>query len=312
MRGVFAGLVGLLLAVGVAEANTTGSWKIMKDHWDADDEKRFGEFVAGFGESDCKNPGECFKSAANPYRDTDPPTLRMDGDCADWIYQLRAYFAWKNGLPFSYPIFVMSRSGPTPDFRFSDAGNQIASRLQLEWQADADPVKLLLDLRGTVSTAMFRVEHTYDVGYSASDFYSPKIERGAIRPGTVIYDPFGHVVYVYKIDADGTIHYVDSNPDREVTRGKFGAQFPRSAPQFGAGFRNFRPIRLVEYTKAEDGSLINGRFVLASNSELKDFSAEQYYGTAENEAKDWSKAKFEVKGKSLTFVDFVKKRLAED
>lgn len=309
MRGVLAGLVGLLLALGVAQAN--GSWKITKDHWDEDDEKRFGEFVAGFGESDCKNPGECFKSAANPYRDSDPPNLRMDGDCADWIYQLRAYFAWKNGLPFSYPLFVMSRSGPTPDFRFSDAGNQIVSRLQLEWQADADPVKLLLDLRGTVSTAMFRVEHTYDVGYSASDFYSPKIERGAIRPGSVIYDPFGHVVYVYKIDDDGTVHYVDSNPDREVTRGKFGGQFPRSAPQFGAGFRNFRPIKLVEYTKAEDGSLINGRFVLASNSELKDFSAEQYYGTTENEAHDWQKAKFEVKGKALPFVDFVKARLAD-
>lgn len=311
MRAVLGVLIGLAFAAGLAHADTTGAWKITKDHWDADDEKRFGEFVAGFGESDCKNPAECFKSKANPYRDTDPPNLRMDGDCADWIYQLRAYFAWKNGLPFSYPLFVMSRSGPTPDFRFSDAGNQIASRLQLEWQADADPVKLLLDLRGTVSTAMFRVEHTYDVGYSASDFYSPKIERGAIRPGSIIYDPFGHVVYVYKIDEDGTVHYVDSNPDREVTRGKFGAQFPRSAPQFGAGFRNFRPIKLVEYTKAEDGSLINGRFVLASNAELKDFSAEQYYGTTENQTKDWSKAKFEVKGKALPFVDFVKARLAE-
>ena len=181
------------LALG-ATGVQAGSWKITKDHWDADDEAKFGAFVAGFGESDCKDPAACFKSAANPYRDTDPPDLKMDGDCADFVYQLRAYYAWKNGLPFSYPIYVMSRSGPTPDFRFSDAGNQVVARLQLEWQADTDPAKLLLDLRGTVSTAMFRIEYTFDNGYSASDFYSPKIERGAIRPGSILYDPWGHVV----------------------------------------------------------------------------------------------------------------------
>jgi hypothetical protein len=224
---------------------------------------------------------------------------------------MRAYYAWKNGLPFSYPLYVVPRTWKmSPDNRFSDAGNMIMARLQVAWQADADPVHILRDLRGIVSTAMFRIEDTFDRGYQASDFYSPKIQRGSIKAGSVIYDPWGHVVYVYKIDDDGTIHYVDSNPDREVTRGTFGSQFMREAPALGSGFRNFRPIKLVDYQKAPDGSLINGNFVLASNAEIPDYSAEQYYGNDANSG-DWKTAKFTAGGKDLGFYDFVKARLAK-
>ncbi|MBL9096571.1 MAG: hypothetical protein JNK07_06560 [Alphaproteobacteria bacterium] len=311
MRVFVASLLLIAAAAGAEASDVPRAWKITKDHWSADDERRFGQFVVGFGEHDCKDPAACFKSTANPYRDTDPPDLRMDGDCADFIYQLRAYFAWKNGLPFSYPLYVAARSGPVEDFRFSDSGNMIVARLQLEWQPDADPVKLLLDLRGTVSTAMFRIEHIYDTGFNASDFYAPKIERGAIRAGTIIYDPWGHVVYVYKVGDDGTVHYVDSNPDREVTRGAFGPQFPRTAPALGAGFWNWRPIKLVEYQTAADGALINGRFVLATNAELADYSPMQYFGTEPNETKDWKTAQFTHAGKSLGFYDYVKAKLAK-
>ena len=310
MKKIIAGWLTSLLLMSGAQAGT--GWKITKDHWDAADEERFGAFVTAFGDSTCSNPAECFRSSANPYRDTDPPELKMDGDCADFIYQMRAYFAWKNGLPFSYPLYVMSRSGPTPDFRFSDAGNQIVARLQLEWQADTDPAKLLLDMRGTVSTAMFRIEHTFDAGYSASDFYSPRIKPGAIRAGSIVYDPWGHVVYVSRVDADGTIHYVDSNPDRQVTRGTFGPQFPRAAPAIGAGFWNWRPIRLVDYRKADDGSLVEGRFTVATNAELSDYSPEQYYGTEQGADGDWKKASFRLRGKELGYYDFVKARLARN
>ena len=73
------------LAGSTAMAAPSDQWKITKDHWDADDERRFGEFVAGFGEHSCSDPASCFRSSANPYRDSDPPTLKMDGDCADFI-----------------------------------------------------------------------------------------------------------------------------------------------------------------------------------------------------------------------------------
>lgn len=288
-------------------------WTITKDHWDASDEAGFGRFVAGFGEHDCATPSACFRSSANPYRDSDPPELFMDGDCADFIYQLRAYYAWKNGLPFSYALYVMPRKEPTiTDNRFTDAGNVITARLQLNWQADVSPVTLLETIGGTVSTAMFRIAADYDRGVSAGDFYPPKIERGAIRPGTAIYDINGHVVYVFKIADDGTIHYVDSNPDRTVTRGTYGPQFPREAPQLGAGFLNFRPIRLVDYVRAPDGSLSGGRFVIAANAEIPDFSTEQYYGNVANPTGDWLKAQFQIDGTSLRFHDYVRRKLARN
>jgi hypothetical protein len=310
MRVVLAALVSLVIATGSAAAS--GTWKITKDHWEASDEEGFGKFVAGFGESDCKDPASCFKSTANPYRDSDPPELKMDGDCADFIYQLRAYYAWKNGLPFSYELYTIPRTWKkSDDDRFSDAGNMVMARLQVEWQADADPVHLLRDLRGIVSTASFRIEDTFDRGYQASDFYSPKIQRGSIKPGSVIYDPFGHVVYVYKVDDDGTIHYVDSNPDRQVTRGTFGSQFMRDDPKFGSGFRNFRPIKLVEYQTAPDGSLINGHFVLAANSEIPDYSAEQYYGNPPSPDHNWKNAQFKAGGKTVDFYNWVKLSLAD-
>ena len=91
MRVVLAALAGLVIAT--ASAAATGSWKITKDHWDQADEDGFGKFVAAIGESDCKSLEACFKSAANPYRDSDPPELKMDGDCADFIFQTRAYYA---------------------------------------------------------------------------------------------------------------------------------------------------------------------------------------------------------------------------
>jgi surface antigen len=307
MRAIIAGLMGVVFA-GQAAASAA-SWKITKDHWDQADETRFGEFVAGFGEHDCTTLETCFKSSANPYRDTDPPELKMDGDCADFIYEMRAYFAWKNNLPFSYSLYVMPRSGPTEDNRFTPGGNTIAARLQIEWQADADPVRLMSELRWTVSTAMFRVEHVYDQGFQASDFYSPKIAKGAIRPGSIVYDIYGHVVYVYKVTPDGTVHYVDSSPDRQVTRGAFGPQIPRSGPELGAMFKNFRPIKLVDYTKDADGTLINGRFVLSANAEIPDYSPEQYFGTEPNAAADWKNAKFTHAGKQLDFYDYVRAKL---
>jgi len=105
---------------------------------------------------------------------------------------------------------------------------------------------------------------------------------------------------------------VDSNPDRQVTRAAFGPHIPRSSPQLGAGFRNFRPIKLVDYTTDADGALINGRFVLASNAEIPDYSPEQYFGSEPNAGKDWSAAKFAVAGKSLNFYDYVRAKLKAD
>ncbi|MBI1238603.1 MAG: hypothetical protein GC199_04600 [Alphaproteobacteria bacterium] len=284
------------------------SWTIRKDHWDAADEADFGRFVASIGESTCATPQACFQGSANPFRSTDPVELLMDGDCADFVYQLRGYYAWKKALPFSMALYVVPRTGDLrDDGRWNQSGNMVVARYERRWQIETNPIDILNRLGGIVSTAMFRVESAYDKGFSTSDFYSPRIIPGSIRPGTVIYDINGHVVIVYKVSPNGEVHYVDSNPDRTVTRGVYGGHFPRSDVKLGAGFVNFRPLRLVDYAVGPNGVLVGGRFALATNAEIPDFSLEQFYGTGT--ATNWREAAFSIDGESMRFPEFVRRRL---
>ncbi|HRE60798.1 MAG TPA: hypothetical protein PL096_06775 [Micropepsaceae bacterium] len=318
LRILSASAMAALLAVLPLPAHAetspgTASWTIRKDHWDQADEDGFGRFVTAIGESTCADPGACFESAANPWRHTDPPNFSVDGDCADFIYQLRAYYAWKNGLPFSFAIYMMPLGGQNAwleDRRFTRHGNMVIGRLQLQWQTSTDPVQLFKSIRHTVSTAMFRTDSAYDHGFNASDFYSPRIDRTGIRPGTVVYDINGHVYYVYKITPDGKIHLLDSNPDRRVTRTVFGRHVPHNAPFLGAGFMNFRPIRLVDYAAGPGGALVGGRFELARNNQIADYSGEQFFGTEENPSRDWTKARYIVGGAEMKYFDFVAARMA--
>lgn len=80
----------------------TRQWIVTRTEWTADDDIRFGQFVQALAKTKCSNVQECMKSPANPYRDTDPVDARFWSDCADWPFFLRAYYSWKNGLPFSY------------------------------------------------------------------------------------------------------------------------------------------------------------------------------------------------------------------
>lgn len=314
MRQLAAILIGLiaLAAAGPAWAEGQTRWRILKDHWDAADEAGFGRFVQGFADHTCATPTLCFASSANPYRASDPPGFEIDGDCADFIYQMRGYYAWKNGLPFTFGLHAMARRDPyTEDRRFTLAGNMIVARPRPGWHSAAEPAEIFAALRDTVSTAMFRVAPTLVHQVTLSDFYSPRIDRTGIRPGTAVYDINGHVVFVARLTPAGEVLTVDSNPDRSVTREKFGPHFPRDDPKTGVLFQNFRPVRLIGSRKAADGSLIGGRTVLATNAEIAEFSLEQAFGTEANPSGDWRKARFVVAGEDLRFYDFVKRRLAD-
>lgn len=232
----------------------------------------------GFGESDCATPAECFRSSANPYRNTDPPGLWLRADCADLIYLMRAYYAWKNGLPFSYAVSVTPREGGGGDIRFNLSGNRIVARRDVKTGANA--VEVLRAIPDQVSSATFRVSYLFDRGQETSDFYSPKIGRDTIRPGTVIYDINGHVAIVYKVEDDGRVLYLDAHPDQTLTRSAFGAQFSRGDPALGSGFKNFRPIELTGATRRGDGVLVGGRIEIASNGQIAEFGTEQFLGTS--------------------------------
>jgi hypothetical protein len=280
-----------------------GPWRIRKTEWTQADEDGFGQFVRAIAESDCTTTVSCIQSAANPYRDGDLPSFAIHADCAKWAYMLRAYYASKNGLPFSY---VSRISSAASDPRFSAMSNGVAERRDIIDDGMAiDAASVLKHLHDEVSTATYRMDPTVQSPMS-QDFYSPKIEPGAIRAGTIIYDINGHVMVVYDITPDGSILYMDANPDQTVTRGNYGPQVPRSEISLGGGFKNFRPLKLEGAQIQSDGTYVGGRIVLVANDAISDFSLEQYRGNVSGTKDDDLHAEFRYNDASLNFYEYTR------
>src|ERR1700677_4082596 len=100
MRAMLFAALSLILLAAPAAA---GPWRITADHWSQADEDGFGRFVTAIGDSGCSSSESCLRSSANPWaQNEDRAFLDVDVDCAKLPYLLRAYYAWKKGLPFSY------------------------------------------------------------------------------------------------------------------------------------------------------------------------------------------------------------------
>jgi hypothetical protein len=126
---------------------------------------------------------------------------------------LRAYYAWKNGLPFSYSTAV-TPLGYSKDIRYTARGNVISSRRDLV-DAGLDARRAIPQIVDTISSAHYRYPPAY-TGRLLPDHYPVKIARDSIKPGTIIYDPNGHVAVIYKVTAEGRIHYIDTHPDNSL------------------------------------------------------------------------------------------------
>jgi hypothetical protein len=289
-----------------------GSQYIVRyDHWTAEDERGFREFIAAIGESPCHTVNNCLHGVGNPFRASDAPDIRFESDCADLPYVLRAYYAWKRGLPFSYERDVEPR-GHTRDIRYTRNGNAVIARTDVLSYATSG-YALLNDVRDMISSASYRIHPDIEEP-EEPDLYSPTISAKSIRVGTLIYDPNGHVATIYRIDPDGRINYIDAHPDNSVTRGFYDERFVRSRPGMGAGFKNWRPIRLVDATRRPDGVYIGGHVELATNDEIGDFSDEQFFGDGKRpeDDGDWAKGGFVLNGEPMEYYDYVRARLAGD
>ena len=280
-----------------------GPWRIRKLEWTAADEAGFGQFVRAIAESGCTTTTSCMQSAANPYRDSDPPSLIIHADCAKWVYLLRAYYASKNGLPFSYVSRISSDSG---DPRFSATSNDVLARQDIVDAGTAiDTASVLQHLHDEVSSATYRMDAALQ-GPLQQDFYSPKIEPGSIRAGTAIYDIHGHVMLVYDVTADGSILYMDANPDQSVSRGMFGPQIPQTRAALGGGFKNFRPLKLEGAQLMPDGTYLGGQIVLAANDAIADYSLDQYRGNVAGGEADAAHPAYSYNGASLNLYEYTR------
>jgi hypothetical protein len=273
-------------------------WKIKNTTWDNYYEKSYQKFVhlIGVGRKNgyCKTIDDCIRSPlANPeYSSVNPAHLNsFFSDCADLPYVLRAYFSWMNDLPLGYVTDVVaakSLSRAEKDIRYSPFGNIITEKKYVGNGENFN--EILQNVIDSVSTATYRTNAAkYDSGNLFRDTYPVDINRDAIVPGTLYYDPNGHVAIVYDVTTNGKILLFDAHPDNSLSLITFGEKFERSSVKIGGGFANFRPFSVTGY-------LISPR----SNAELPNYSLLQY-----------QKEPFIFKGQALSFYDYVRNKLAD-
>lgn len=130
---------GFFILASTAHAQRNPEWIVTKTEWTEADEIGFGKFVATLARTKCSTIDECLRSPNNPYRDTDPDDYMFWSDCADLPYFLRAYYAWKNQLPFSYVSGIASND---PEPSWNPWGNDgWGSEEDQEWVYERVPVR---------------------------------------------------------------------------------------------------------------------------------------------------------------------------
>ena len=290
------------------------TWQIKRDSWTPQDEKDYSDFIQAIGQGiergvdqgGCDSMSNCLNNpSVNPLLRPGDETLNLYADCAKFPYQLRAYFALKKGLPFSYISGVVSRLGKANMLQYSPNGNLANRRRDLLSTSAPSFVSEFRTLETEVSTATLRQGYPWltpavsgqfsgaqdsisamNLRRSLPDFYSPAIRREVITPGTVIYEPQGHAVIVYKYDSVGRIQYIDAHPDNSLTHGYFNHDFIRVNPWVGAGFKKFRPQFLIGATRAANGTFIGGAIYVADDTHpmiSNQVDLAQYFGVYNTE-----------------------------
>ncbi len=399
-------MIGLLAATSLMAESRSLKWGEIENQWTPQVEQQYSQFIATLGKARerglCTTTYDCiFSPQANPrYYQKNPKNLQIKSDCADLPFVLRAYFAWMNKLPFSYPSWpkailpaeleklalaiegmdekieqakkdtnsivlrlrsierqiaykksqLRNRSGDRGvlkaeikelkrqrkgvkkeisaaeknvknlikqksamqkefetkskkyakrDIRYTPDGNRIVKRITVKPHQSINFV--INDVNEKVSTASYRTRaDRYDSGKNYRDFYPIKITRGAIKPGTVLYDPAGHIAVVYEVTNDGRIKLIDAHPDQSLTHITYGKKFSRSSILISGGFMNWRPIEQI-----------GDEIIPTPNDQLEDYSLEQYTGTQFDnpDLVSYRKAEFILNGEKLDYYDFVRARL---
>ena len=203
----------------------------------------------------------------------DEKGLIIRPDCADLPYFLRAYFAFKMGLPFGYAKCTRGEGGqpprcpqwwsiqneePPPAPReqktgglfsvFGEPAAPTATRLPQKPQGLAPGFGYYL--RTTLANAVHSGSGRTAAGDDNTDYYPVLLKQETLRPGTVYADPYGHILVLTKRvaqsgDAAGVLLAVDGQPDGTVARKRYwrGNFLFAQDPALGSpGFKRFRPI----------------------------------------------------------------------
>ncbi|MBL8883288.1 MAG: hypothetical protein JNL45_09575 [Hyphomicrobium sp.] len=198
-------------------------------------------------------------------------------DCADLPYFLRAYFAFKMGLPYGYSKCSRGGGGkpprcsswwniqkeePTasPEEEPEASGGLMAifdgslSKSKKQSKPPAGTQGLAAGfgtyLRSTVANSVHSGSGRTRADDENTDYYPVPLNQDTLRPGTVYADPYGHVLVIAKrvpqtSSGAGVILAVDGQPDGTVARKRFwrgNFLFAQDPAMGSAGFKNFRPV----------------------------------------------------------------------
>jgi hypothetical protein len=222
-------------------------------------------------------------------------------DCADLPYFLRAYFAFKMGLPFGFSKCSRGGGGKPPYcpqwFSIQNAEEArppppppvaaLAPSVLAVPSAPATapaPKRLGLaasfgDFIGIVSDSVHSGSARTALSDNNTDYYPVPLKQETLRPGTAFADPYGHVLMIVRRVAQsdraaGVILAVDGQPDGTVARKRFwrgNFLFAHDPALGGPGFKRFRPVVL-----GKNGALRRlTNDEIAKNPQYADFSLDQ-------------------------------------
>ena len=227
-------------------------------------------------------------------------------DCADLPYFLRAYFAFKMGLPFGYAKCTRGGGGkpprchawwniqneePPPEPPAEPTQPVSADLFGLFAPAPAPaktsprtqrPPGLVPGfgyyLRTTVANGVHSGSGRTAADDSNTDYYPVPLTQEALRPGTIYADPYGHILVLAKRvpqsdGAAGILLAIDAQPDGTVARKRFwrgNFLFAEDLALGGPGFKRFRPV-----VRSKGGLRRLTNAEIAKHPEYGDFSLDQ-------------------------------------
>lgn len=229
-------------------------------------------------------------------------------DCADLPYFLRAYFAFKMGLPFGYS--KCTRGGrskppschawwniqneepppaPPPEEQTASSGGDLFGLFGAAAAPKPPPKPQTLRPPGLVPGFGYYLATTVANGVHSgsgrtraadnnTDYYPVPLTQDALRPGTIYADPYGHILIIAKrvaqtSDAAGVLLAVDAQPDGTVARKRFwrGNFLFADDPALGSpGFKRFRPV-----VRSKGGLRRLTNAEISKHPEYGDFSLDQ-------------------------------------
>ncbi|MBS0268316.1 MAG: hypothetical protein JSS54_04955 [Proteobacteria bacterium] len=238
----------------------------------------------------------------------DDKKLILQPDCADLPYFLRAYFAFKVGLPFGYSKCSRGGGGKAPRcpqwFNIQREESSQAATNQKDGQGGAGSILAVFGatgaesapaktssrpqglvpgfgyyLRTTVANAVHSGSGRTAAADDSTDYYPVPLKAETLRPGTIYADPYGHVLVLVKRiaqtnDSAGVFLAVDGQPDGTVARKRFwrGNFLFAQNPSLGSpGFKRFRPI----VADANGGLRRLANAEISRDPQYGDFSLEQ-------------------------------------